>query len=360
MTEERKRILEMVENGSLSAREALTLLEALDSAEETSKKKEEKLLNDLVIAVNKEKKTDGPTGSSTKEKLMEFISSTIKKVKDMDLDFQLGQHADVSHVFQHTGVTVQQLELDISNGKVEIIPWDQQDVRIECNVRVYRTEKQEEARTMFLKNTTFSIENDKLRFSTQFKWMKADTILYIPKNEYEKLSVRIFNGGLTVKGLQVEDFKFKTANGKLNVEQLYSQSLEAETANGSISIVNSYSRKIEAETINGSITFKGDSQKLDLQSLNGNIQCDVTGDQCETLHAKTVTGSVVLAIGTERSLSGELKSNLGSFKVNQMGITILEEKSELVQKYMRFSKKGLNPHMLHVFADTKTGSISLK
>ncbi|MEI5907657.1 DUF4097 domain-containing protein [Bacillus spongiae] len=360
MNKERKRILEMVESGALSAQEALTLLEALDQAEKKSKEKEEKIINELVISTKKEKKDDGPNFNSTKEKVMDFVQSTLQKVKNLDLDFQFGQSVTFSHVFQHSGDGIQQIELDLFNGNIEIIPWDQRDVRMECHVKVYRTEDVEEARKIFLDNTTFSVEKGHLFFLMPYKWIKIDTALYLPKCQFEKLSVKTFNGGLVGKELIVNDFRFKTANGKLRTKKLITQSIDAETANGALILEQCVSRKVEAETIHGSILFQGESERIDLQSLSGTVECELIGDNSETLHMKTVTGNINMTIPNEQSINGELKSNLGNFNIRLSDITILEEKNELVQKQLQFTKKGLLPRQLHVFADTKTGSVKIQ
>ncbi|MFI8687944.1 DUF4097 family beta strand repeat-containing protein [Rossellomorea sp. NPDC077527] len=363
MNEERKRILDMLENGTISAQEALALLEALDKKPHESKKKEKDFLDDFVSIFQDDKK--GPKDHSTqtgnpKDKLLDFMNSALTKIKNFDFDFQWNQSVEVSHVYQQPNTNFEKIDVDVANGKVELIPWDGEEVRVECEAKVYRTEDQEEARKQFMENTSFNVDGDTLYYSTQLKWMKVDAKLYIPKHQYKRISVRLFNGGLSAEKLEVEDLRAKAANGKIHIDRLTSKKTEVETSNGAISILNAKADHVEAESINGKVHVEGDILYSDVQSLNGNIICDLTGEKADTVHAKTVTGNIDLFVPENIKISGEAKSNFGSFKVELQGMDVLEEKNEVVQKSIRFSRKTDSPDKLHLFAETKAGSVLIK
>ncbi|MCA1061331.1 DUF4097 family beta strand repeat-containing protein [Rossellomorea aquimaris] len=363
MNEERKRILDMLENGTISAQEALALLEALDKKSHTSKKKEKDFLDDIVSIFQDDKKgskDDSTQTGNPKDKLLDFMNSALTKIKNFDFDFQWNQSVELSHVFQQPNTNFEKIDVDVANGKVELIPWDGEEVRVECEAKVYRTEDQEEARKQFMENTSFAVDGDTLYYSTQLKWMKVDAKLYIPKHQYKRISVRLFNGGLSAENLEVEDLRAKAANGKIHIDRLTSKKTEVETSNGAISILNAKADHVEAESINGKVHVEGDILYSDVQSLNGNIICDLTGEKADTVHAKTVTGNIDLFVPENINISGEAKSNFGSFKVELQGMDVLEEKNEVVQKSIRFSRKTDSPDKLHLFAETKAGSVLIK
>jgi DUF4097 and DUF4098 domain-containing protein YvlB len=362
MKEERKRILEMVESGVLSAAEALTLLEELEKEQQSRQKKEQELMNELIVIEQNEKKEDREDRQfkQAKSKLIDFMNSVLKKIKDFDFDFQLGQSVDVSHVFHHADAYLTEMEYDIANGKIEIIPWDQQDVRLECQGKVYRTENYDEGRTTFLKNTIFSIENGKLRFSTQLKLMKVDTRVYVPPAEYERISVRIFNGPFSMKDVAVGKMKVKTANGKIELNKVAGDEFELETANGHILLHDCQAEKVEAETINGKIEFDGDFSNVDLHSFNGNMKGRLHGDDVKVVSMKGVTGNLELELNRSLKLDGELKTYLGKLGADIEGKEVLEEKDDVVHKQMRFVKKGHSVTPAYLFMETKTGSITVK
>ncbi|AGK55626.1 DUF4097 family beta strand repeat-containing protein [Bacillus sp. 1NLA3E] len=365
MQEERKRVLKLVEEGKLSAEEALSLLNDLDKSQQKMEKKQEELVNELstVVKFDEEKKEEDSTQfkyQSLKDKIVDFVDSAFKKIKDFDLDFNFGQATEISHIFQHGDVQLRNIDIDVANGSVVLKPWDQSDVRIECKAKVYRASSQDEARASFLKDIQFNVELGTLRFAAQPKWMKVDAILYIPQEDYENVRVRLFNGPVQCENLNVKSLKMKTANGRIAAVGLNGGKLEAETANGKIKIQNSVITELEAETLNGAIQLEGDYSRVEMQSFNGNINCKLTGANSELIDVKTVTGSIELLIPEGIPVVGELKSNLGSFSVELDGIQIIEEKTEMVQKSLHFKPILTDKQPLNIDADTKTGSISVK
>ncbi|WP_332249053.1 SHOCT-like domain-containing protein [Bacillus sp. J33] len=144
MKEERKRILKMVEEGKLTVDEALTLLEQLEKSKETMEQKQGDLVKELSAYVKfEEAKKEEPAGSkhqSAKEKIIDFVDSALKKVKDFDLDFNFGKSVEISHIFQHADTYLKDLDIDVANGTVRVVPWEQRDVRVECRAKVYRVE----------------------------------------------------------------------------------------------------------------------------------------------------------------------------------------------------------------------------
>ncbi|MBU8880942.1 DUF4097 family beta strand repeat protein [Bacillus sp. FJAT-29790] len=361
MKDERKRILKMVEDGKLTVDEALLLMEELDKTSKTVEEKQQELIQELSTAVHfEEAKKEEPFNykfQSAKDKIIDFVDSALKKIKDFDLDLNFGKSVEISHIFQHADVYMRDIDIDVANGAVKVLPWDQKDVRIECQAKIFRVETQEEARSQFLKDVILTIEGPKLRFATQQKWMKLEAVIYIPQTEYENVKIRMFNGSIESKGLMIESYKAKTANGKITFQDIRSKYVEVETANGQITIQKSMIDNLEAETLNGAITVDGDYRKIDLQSFNGDVFCAVSGDRCEFLETKAATGGIELQLPHYVAVNGELKTNLGGFNVELDGIQILEEKSEVIQKVLRFKSVKDADKGLRLIADTKTGTI---
>lgn len=366
MKEEQRRILKLVEEGKLTAEEAILLIEKLSNTDsETSQaEKEAEIRTEISTNVDFENARQYSSfdqkQSSIKNKFMDFVDSAFKKIKDMDLDFNFGDAVDVKHIFQHSNVYLTSLDLDVANGSIAIIPWNEKDVRIECEAKVYKIENQERARKAFLEDVRFSIENGKLLFSIQQKQMKVNAKIYVPSENYENVKVRMFNGPISGEKLVVQDFRAKTANGAITVTNIETTTMEVETANGHIKAENIKSKEFEAETINGTITAGGRFGKVDLQSFNGNIACSLAEDSCHTAYVKTTTGSVDILASNDYEIDGELKSNLGNFRVELPVMSIIEEKNEIVQKSLRFKANQDKGNKVYLFAETKTGSISIK
>ncbi|MFE8696546.1 DUF4097 domain-containing protein [Cytobacillus sp. FJAT-53684] len=364
MQEERKRILKMVEEGKLTVDEALLLMEGLDQSNKAAEKKKEELVQELSTTVKfEEAKIEDPFNykfQSAKDKIIDFVDQAYKKIKDFDLDFNFGKSIEISHIFQQADVSLKDVDIDLANGAVKLLPWEQKDVRIECHAKVYRVETQDEARRKFLNEVTFGIDGQKLRFATQQKWMKVEATIYIPQTDYENIKIRMFNGSIESSNLTVENYKAKTANGKITIQDMKGKYAEAETANGQILVQKSSVKELDAETLNGAILIDGDYQKVDLQSFNGDVFCSLTGDTCDFVEAKAATGGIELQIPHQVLVDGELKTNLGGFNVNLEGIQVVEEKSDVIQKVMRFKSVNNSDDALKIIAETKTGSIQVK
>ncbi|MFZ3590173.1 DUF4097 family beta strand repeat-containing protein [Bacillus sp. DJP31] len=364
--EERKRILKMIEEGKLSAEDAIQLLEKLENDHKIMEEKQESLVTELSTQVNWEEggsqhKSKSAKAASVKDSVLDFVDKAFKKLKDFDLDFNFGSSVSVTHIFQHSDVYLTDVDIDVANGSVRLIPWSERDVRVECDAQVYQVETQEEARKTFLQDVLFSIEGGKLRYSVQRKKMKVNASIYLPKEVYETISVRLFNGKIDGEQLRVKNFKAKTANGKITVTGFHTDKFEVETANGHITVTSLISQHVEAETINGTIKVDGSYKKADLQSFNGNIVCTINDAQCETALIKSTTGNVDVFVPSNRALRGEIKTNIGNLVCNLPNIERKEEKSEVVQKYLKFKTTHLEENEpLFIDIDTKTGSILIR
>ncbi|HLO12115.1 MAG TPA: DUF4097 domain-containing protein [Pseudoneobacillus sp.] len=364
MKQERSRILKLVEEGKLTVDEALTLLEGLEKDKKIPDSNPESL--SAHVEVEKDEKEEEKKDESyykfqsAKEKIFEFVDSAFKKIKEIDIDFNITKSIEIAHIFQQANAEFSDVDVHIANGSVKLIPWDQQDVRVECQAKIYRVETLEEAKTTFLEGVIFSIENNRLTFQTQNKWMKVEAKVYIPQEEYQKVRVRLYNGPISAENMKVNDLKMDTANGKITLENMKGQKVKTETANGRIKVKKSFLGEFEAETINGAIKFEGDLQKGYLHTFNGHILCAITGPACDTLALKATTGNIELFVPEEVAVSGELKSNIGGFNVKLDGIQINEEKSEMVQKYLSFQSIKQMDKVLQITSETKTGSIKIK
>ncbi len=364
MNEEKKRILKLVEEGSLKAEEAAILLEALELKKEQTgeQKQEESGGGTLSTHVDPASKQSGQNykQSATIDRFFDFIDTAVQKIKDFDLDFNFGQAFEVNHTYQHKDVYLQKINIDLSNGDVELVPWQEKDVKVQCQAKVYRVRSDEEARKTFMQNVDFSISGSSLHFGTQKKQMKVFTTIYIPEAHYEDVAVRMFNGAVTGNNISADSVKVKTANGNLAFSGLKGQEVELETANGHISVTESSGTELEAETLNGKITVDASYVKTDLNSLNGDIVCNLADARPERLFIRTTTGNVDLFTDEEVTVDGNLKSMLGGFKCELPEMKVMEEHKDVVQKSLRFKANEGKPATLFVEAETKTGTIVVK
>ncbi|MGD6817161.1 DUF4097 family beta strand repeat-containing protein [Metabacillus sp. 84] len=369
MQEERRRILRLVEEGKLTVEEALALIEKLDHEKESHEKKWASFSPSILLKKDeKEGQTSGSaenqegfgSGSKTASKLMGWVDFAVKKVKELDLDLAIGPAFDVSHIFQYSGKGLMEWDVQIVNGNVTFKPWHEDEVRIECEAKVYQIEDADQAKEAFLKNFYCDLEGSKLRVQCDKKAMKANVVIFLPAKVYESAKVKLFNGPIRGEQLTVKDFKAKTANGVISLTSLTGEKAELETANGQIKLAQHEFQTVEAETIHGMIDVSGAGRKLDLQSFNGRIQLQVSDPECKTIHCSAATGSVEISIPQAIKSAGQLKTNLGSLHCYLDSLEITGEKHETIAKELKFRSNEHAAGDLSVFADSKTGSVVLK
>lgn len=356
-------ILKMIEDGKVSAEEGLKLLDAVGKGQEdTSSKALTTDLDETAGDSYKQKHQRKETSEETPfSKLTGFFESAIQKVKDGDFDFNFGAATEVDHIFQHQNITPKTVHVLLDNGSVEVIPWDKPDVRIECQVKVYRMSDEEEAKTFFLNESTFSVTEEKLLFETKSKTMKVNATLYVPEASYTHMKLYTFNGSLKGDSLKVETFEANTTNGLIKTEGLISKKASIETVNGSINCEGSKLQLLEAKTLNGTIKVSGAIQDADVETVNGSISYEIedTGES-GYVDLKTTTGSLKLHVSDQVRFDGKLKSNVGSINNRLAFSEVVDEKKDIGQRYMQVTANSNQSTRVRVHAVANTGSITLQ
>ncbi|MFC0525478.1 DUF4097 domain-containing protein [Pontibacillus salicampi] len=362
MNEERQRILKLLEQGMINSEEAEELLDAITHAEDM---KEQEPKEDDVHALStkvdwKANEQQSYKTGSNKKRFMEFVEDTITKIKNVDLDFNFGSYYEVSHIFQNQGVSFSKVHLDIANGSLEVRPWGEDDLRIECKAKVYQAKHQDDARKRFMELKKYNVDDEALSFAISSKKVKTNVVLYIPNKWYDDISLRLFNGPIQVEQLKTKEFHAKTANGKLELAHLDGREIEVETSNGAITLQNVNATDVEAESINGSITIDGRYHKVDAQCVNGNIKCYWGGDEGHTGYYKTTTGNISVHVPPERHIEGKLHTSIGNIHCTLPDFQIEEEKKEVLRKELIFQSRAEQGNPLHIDAETKTGVVTIQ
>ncbi|MGM9926287.1 MAG: DUF4097 family beta strand repeat-containing protein [Bacillus sp. (in: firmicutes)] len=360
MNEEKKRILNLVESGKISAAEALTLLEMLEKEQQTKTDKEAEILNELSTEVvsktdEQQQHTSEKKVASAKDMILDFVDSLVTKVKELDFDFS--KSTDVTHIFHMPDAAFEEATFEVANGNVELIAWDQEGVKVECDAKVYRTEDVEEARRLLLQEVTFDVRDSKLFYLVGQKWMKVNSKIYLPKAHIKKMRLRLFNGTVSGDALTVDKLKVKTANGKIALNHVTSEDTEIENVNGNIELAHMKIGKLDCETMNGTLRASGIFELAQLETFNGGIFVDGFNQEAKSLQAKSTSGSVTITVPSSVAVAGEVRANLGGLHVNVQGMKVVDEKKEVIQKVLKFDNEQTDS--MKLYADSRTGSITV-
>lgn len=411
MQNERKRILTMLENGTISTDEALTLLEALsekdpakkpagfsidvepDNTQHTEQKKtqEQKESKEQPYAESrKEEPADeksskdesskdkgdsskyGWSGTSPEEfmedirkdltnvgdQFMQFMQSAVQKVKQFDMDNPFGASTTFEHKAQKDGKELEELVVDIDNGKLSIVPGEGDEISAVFSVKTFTSNSEEDAKRDFLEKLVFVADDQSLRISSNSKTIQVNTVLTVPKKMYRKISVRLLNGGFDMRNLEADVLRVKTANGKVNVSYVKAVEVDIETLNGEIRLLSLESNQVETQTLNGLIYIDGKVKDTQARTLNGSISVTTAHETPEKVDVKSVGGNIELYVPSSLSLVGSITSTIGSLNLKLPDIENTSTQDQLLHRSMNFKKDVEDsPSTLHVFAESKTGSV---
>ena len=353
MKEEKRRIFNLVKEGHLTVEEAMVLLDNLEKKEQGE--------DQTTSSFEEVKKEDtfNQNFKSIKDKVFGFVDSAVKKVKEVDLDFNFGNSAEVTHKVAVPAATITELEVDVANGSITVLPWEKDEIEMNFNAKIYRVEDEAQGLKKFLHELNYKVTDRTLRLVIEPKTMKVETVIYVPVIKYNSLKLRSFNGDIVTEKLDVTNCRVKTANGNINVKEFDSTSIELETANGNINALDVKVKDMEAESLNGKLNLVGDFEEVEAQSFNGDVTVKLAGNRAKELYLNCVTGAINIDMLENYSLKGKCKTNLGNLVINLDNLEIIEEKRDIVQKYIRFNTIVAGAPELKVVADTKTGTVSI-
>ncbi|CAM3179300.1 DUF4097 domain-containing protein [Filibacter tadaridae] len=381
MQNERKRILAMLENGTITTDEALTLLEKLGQSQQEAKQVPTKQPISFEKP-NTEKKeqenTQEPEPEFTDDqepsmdeflddlrkdftnvgdRFMQFMQTAVQKVKSVDFDSPFGNTVTFNHSITKSAAGIKEILVDIDNGKLTIHSGEE-EARAEFTVKSYNSDSEQAAKEEFVDKLLFVNDEGKLRVSSHMKMSQVNVELYIPKRDYDKISARLLNGSFKMKDASAETVRVKTANGKIEIAGLTFKNAEFETANGAIGLNDVKGTTLEAETLNGRVYIDGAIKEIEAQSLNGHVVVTTTDFAAEKIEAKTMSGSVEIYVPSELPLSGEISSNMGRLDLQLNDVNRSTEQRQLLQRSIRFKKdvEGKSSP-LHIFGEAKTGSV---
>ncbi|MGG0666918.1 DUF4097 family beta strand repeat-containing protein [Sporosarcina koreensis] len=379
MQNERKRILTMLENGTISMDEALTLLEAMEKkqtptdsgADQTVEKKifteesqqddpqdfsgktkdKDPAMDDFIEDIRKDFVTVG-------DRFMQFMQTTVERMKGFDFDTPFGGSSTFHHTIVKPADGLEEILVDVDHGSVSIQATDTPEIRAEFTVKSFNGRSEEDAKKEFLDKLIFLKDDGKLRYLSDLKLSQVKVDLFVPKQDYRKISVRLLNGNFNVKDIAVERLYTKTSNGKVDAERVDFKEAELEAGNGSIRLNESTGETLEAETINGRVYVSGNLKDVEAKSLNGHVVVTTTDAAAQKIDAKTVSGSVEIYIPSDVPLRGEISTNMGRLDLQLKDVNKTAEQEQFLHRTLTFNKDVEGDSTpLFVHGEAKTGSV---
>jgi DUF4097 and DUF4098 domain-containing protein YvlB len=367
---ERKMILQMIEEGKITAEEGLALLEALEKTDQresngssTNQQKEQreqfnKLKDDLHDA------TERIIGSANKgaSKLVDLFGKAMQKLQNIDVDFDFDFSfggVKVKETYELTSFEAKDLYFSTSNGSIRCRSWEKEFAQIDVTAQVNKVKDEDEAKEKLLKNIEQRRGNEQYSFFLKDKkGMRVALEIYLPIRVYEALRLETNNGSVRVQDLEVEKVAIETSNGSIRIHDIQGEHVEGKTSNGRIQYQDVDVQKSELKTSNGSIHALGRLQNLLCETTNGSIRIEQEQVEQSDIAATTSNGSVRIIYPQEISgVYGELKTKHGKLQCSLPHTKVLENIGQANQKSFTFEQGEGKLHQVKV--DSNTGSIHI-
>lgn len=383
MQNERQRILELVEKGTISAQEAITLLEALEqpnkstessmndasntdqqsSAEkepifkEEQKKKEADFTKYFQDEIHDFRKDLTQIGSL----FMDMMNTAVKKVKEFDVSSPFGDKFEFTHTEELAAAHIENIMVELPNGNFSLEPCEGDTFQIICKVKApLVNDNEEETRNHFLEQFVVKSEEDSLRILSQLKLVQVNVQVLAPKEKLDKLSVRLMNGGVTLQNIELEQLKLKTLNGAIKGSKLVFTKAEVDSSNGSIELTDVRGKDLEAETLNGRVYLDGALDEVEAKSINGHVVVTTCSSKSSKIKAHTVAGAVEIYVPRTMSLSGKIVTNFGKVDVGIQDASKIETQDQFLSKVVRFDKEVEDANRLFIEGESKTGAVLVR
>lgn len=380
MQNERQRILELVEKGIITAQEAITLLEALEKPSNTTQSvmdktpKEESFFEEAKKE-EQHKKSDADRMKYFQEEMhdfrkdlsqigsifMDMMNTAVKKVKEFDVSTPFGDRLEFAHTEELVASDVKNIIVDLPYGSFSLEPSESDNIQVMCKVKApVINDSEEETRSNFLNQFVVKNEEGTLRILSNLKLVQVNVKMLVPEKELEKLSVRLMNGGVTLRDTVIEQLKLKTLNGAIKGSTLTFNKAEVDSSNGSIELTCVRGKDLEAETLNGRVYLDGALDEVEAKSVNGHVVVTTCSSNSSKIKAQTVAGTVELYVPRTMSLSGKVVTNFGKVDVGIQDVSKIEAQDQFLSKIVRFDKEVEGANRLFIEGESKTGTVLVR
>ena len=319
MNEERFLILKMVEEGKITAQEAVALIEALEAelsvertaewaeavtegstpAEKVGPSQWAKVQNLRDVAekagdseftrrLEEEANRFAKNVEEAADKLSHVIEERIEKEVKPALANLPSFLASIPVIGEWVGsfstITEERqgyfaadtVELDIAteNGSIEVEGWLEDHYRLVLKKKV-RSNGEESARERAAEIVEINETIDAMRIVSKAGPNEALHIrLTVPQDKLYRLKFSTSNGEVKGASLTNVGGSIVTSNGRVGLKDLNGERLTARTSNGSVECDNMSMRELILTTSNGRIKADGFAERLEARTSNGSIQVE--------------------------------------------------------------------------------------
>jgi len=266
-----------------------------------------------------------------------------------------------SHQFTFEDIDAQTIDIKLAKGKVILKTWEDEtinDVKVEATVSLLGQMEEPDPIDAFLERSRIDVNNYQILFHVPNKRVDAKLTFYLPKRQYDNLTLRLLNGDLMIEALSPKNSSIKATNGTILIKELDASMLEFEGVNNEIEIREGQILDASIETVTGTIIARADIARSEYSLINGDIKVTAKNNNLKKLEAQSVNGDVKVSLPQTIGIEGSAKTGIGTINYRFANCETVQERSGNTQKVLHFQRVAENAAQIEV--SSKAGSIYLK
>lgn len=367
----REKILQLLEQGHITAEEAIALLKQLDDSishtEETEFTKSTQNISKEAEESARRAVADDDVSSfdfndflkqgtrivgdifNTLKESVETVKNTVETQEYINITGKKAQ-SDVMNLTDE----IEELEFDIAQGFIKIIESNEvfkPTLRVEA---VPLSGKIEEKAYYQIQQ-----QDNKLMIKSHHNFVKTKIEVLCPKNtSFTKLKLNALYGSLFVEGIGVKTLNLETTGGKISVNKVTAEIAQLSSVHGYIRYTNSLVGHLNLTSVNGLIYTNVVAENIHNKTTNGRIELSVY-PQSKSVQAQTTMGQIVANIVPQVIFNATAKTKFGTIdSMDDAQYTKLSNKSGKMSTLMMVPKdKNANTA---IDLETVCGQIVLK
>jgi polyhydroxyalkanoate synthesis regulator phasin len=289
---ERRKILDLVQEGKLTAEQGEQLLAALD--EQAQRRRNQSLdIKSLSDLKHLGSQWGNQISQLVGQSLAEARRNLEKEMRHFNWNFHFGPGFGFGSTLTVSAnvqlpESIRDLYVETKNGEIQVSTWNQSFVRILVRGQVKASDLNAAQRV--LDRALQAQQTDDSYLLTVVHDFKdgvvgANIEVSVPTG-LRRISLKSTNGGLYIDTTEVEDLQLVTANGGVRVNHCRVTRLRIDSDNGSLDIhdsVHAQTKSVYAQTKNGTIVIDGVSADATCSGMAkaGLGRVDVSGDRAQ-------------------------------------------------------------------------------
>lgn len=367
----REKILQLLEQGHITAEEAIALLKQLDDSTSNTETNEFKK---STINISKEAEESARRAVSDDDvsnfDFNDFLKQSTKIVGDIFHTLKEGVET-VKHTVEtqeYINITGKKAQSDVMNLTDEIHELDfdiaQGFIKIVESNEVFKPTLRVEAVPLSGKieeKSYYQIQqqDNKLMITSHHNFVKTKIEVLCPKNtSFTKIKLNALYGSLFIEGIGVKILNLETTGGKISVNKVPAEIAQLNSVHGYIRYTNSMVGHLNLNSVNGLIYTNAVAENIQNKTTNGRIELSIY-PQSKSVQAQTTMGQIVANIIPQVVFNATAKTKFGTIEsMHDDQYTKLNNKSGKMSTLMMVPKE--KNAVTTIDLETVCGQIILK